>query len=339
MATATPTQVTPERIMQFAWAYVPPLVLEAAIRHRVFDVLDSGPKDLSEVHQATGASERGLSAIMNVLVGLDFLTKDGQDRYALTEESSAFLVSTKPSFQGGMIRHCSNQLIPKWLNLTEIVATGKPTEAMNSEGTGAAFFQLLVPGIFPMSYPAAQKLAQHLDFNPAGRPVSVLDLAAGSGVWGIALAQSSEHVRVTAVDWPEVIPITQETANKFGLGGRFSYVKGDLHKADFGGNHSVATLGHILHSEGEERSRVLLAKTFAALAPGGTIAIAEFLVNAERTGPVNGLFFAVNMLVNTENGNTYSFEEISGWLKQAGFVNPRTLASPGPSPLILATKP
>ena len=80
-------------------------------------------------------------------------------------------------------------------------------------------------------------------------------------------------------------------------------------------------------------------KTFHALAPKGTIAIAEFLVNPERTGPLNGLFFAVNMLVNTDCGDTYSFEEISGWLGEAGFINPRTLDAPGPSPLILATKP
>ena len=108
---------------------------------------------------------------------------------------------------------------------------------------------------------------------------------------------------------------------------------------DFGTGHTVATLGHILHSEGSERSRELLKKTFQALAPGGTIAIAEFLVNADRTGPLNGLFFALNMLVNTDSGDTYSFEEISGWLTDAGFTHPRTLDAPGPSPLILATKP
>jgi hypothetical protein len=119
---------------------------------------------------------------------------------------------------------------------------------------------------------------------------------------------------------------------------RFSYVAGDLLEADFGGNYNVATLGHILHSEGVERSRALLAKTFKALAPGGTIAIAEFLVNRDRSGPANALLFAVNMLVNTENGSTYSFEEISSWLGEAGFTNARSLDAPGPSPLILATK-
>jgi ubiquinone/menaquinone biosynthesis C-methylase UbiE len=178
-----------------------------------------------------------------------------------------------------------------------------------------------------------------LNLASAGGPVSVLDLAAGSGVWGIALAESSAQVRVTAVDWPGVIPITRKTVARFGLAERFSFVEGDLLEADFGRGHAVATLGHILHSEGIERGRALLKRTYDALAPGGTIAIAEFLVNPERTGPLNGLFFAVNMLVNTENGDTYSFEEIAGWLREAGFVAARTLDTHGPSPLILATRP
>ena len=339
MSVASPVQVTPERIMQMAWGYVPPLVLEAAIRHRVFDVLDSGAKDIWEVQQATGASARGLTAIMNALVGLNFLSKDEEGRYALTPESATFLVSTKPGFQGGLIRHCSEHLIPRWLNLNDVVATGDPVSAVNEEQSGGNFFHEFVLDIFPMSYPAAQYLARELDFGSSGDPVRVLDLAAGSGVWGIAIAQSSPRVQVTAVDWPEVIPVTQKTAARFGLAERYSFIEGDLHDADFGSGYALATLGHILHSEGEQLSRRLLAKTFHALASGGTIAIAEFLVNKERTGPLTGLFFAVNMLVNTQNGNTWSFEEIAAWLEEAGFVNPHTLPSPGHSPLILATRP
>jgi hypothetical protein len=335
MAVSDVGRVTPERIMQFAWGYVPPLVLEAAIKHRVFDVLDSGPKTIAQVGRETGASERGLTAIMNVLVGLNFLAKDENECYRLTPESAAFLVSTKPGFHGGMIRHCSEDLIPKWLGLNEVVRTGKPAAAVNDEETGGDFFQKFVTDIFALSYSPAKALARHLDLKGEAR---VLDLAAGSGVWGIALAEASEAVRVTAVDWPEVIPVTRKTAGRFGLGERFSFVEGDLLEVDFGSGFDVATLGHILHSEGRERSKKLLAKVFGALASGGTIAIAEFLVNPERTGPVGSLFFAVNMLVNTESGDTYSFEEIEGWLREAGFVDARLLEAPGPSPLILATK-
>jgi hypothetical protein len=331
--------VTPERIMQLAWGYVPPLILEAAIRHRVFDVLDSGARSVAEVARETGASERGLTAIMNALAGLNFLAKDAQGKYSLTPESAAFLVSTKPAFQGGLLRHGSRHLIPNWLHLNEVVATGKPAQSVNQEENGSGFFLDFVSDIFPLSYPAAKALAQYLDCDANGRRTPVLDLATGSGVWGIALAQCADSVHVTAVDWPGVLPVTKKTVAGFGLAERFSFVEGDLLKAEFGHGFDVATLGHILHSEGRERSRQLLAKTFAALASGGTISIAEFLVNAERTGPVNGLYFAVNMLVNTESGDTYSFDEISGWLTEAGFVNPRTLDAPGPSPLILATKP
>jgi ubiquinone/menaquinone biosynthesis C-methylase UbiE len=339
MSTANTPSVTPERILQLAWGYVPTLVLEASIQHHVFDVLDSGPKTLPEIQRATGASERGLSAILNVLVGLQFLAKDAEGRFALTPESSAFLVSTKPGFHGGMIRHCSDHLIPKWLHLNEIVATGKPSDAVNQEGPGSEFFKKFVNDIFPMSYPAAQTLAASLHLDHSTQPVSVLDLAAGSGVWGIGLAQKSEQVRVTAFDWPQVIPITRGTVARFGLAHRFTFIEGDLLETDFGSDYNIATLGQILHSEGRERSRALLAKTFQALSPGGTIAIAEFLVNPDRTGPLNALFFAVNMLVNTESGDTYSFEEIAEWLAEAGFTNARRLESPGPSPLVLATKP
>ncbi len=156
MSTSAP--VTPERIMQFTWGYVPTLLLETAIRHRVFDVLDPGPKTLKETAAATGASERGLRIVMNALVGLNFLAKDGQ-KYALTPESEAFLVSTKPSFQGGVLKHASAQLIPKWLHLNEVVETGKPATAVNQEGAGSDFFQQFVIDIFPTSYPSAQVLA------------------------------------------------------------------------------------------------------------------------------------------------------------------------------------
>lgn len=331
--------VTPERILQLAWGYAIPLVLEAAIHHRVFDVLDGASMTLDELTRATGASRRGLSAIVNMLVGLEFLHKDPAGKFSLTPESAAFLVSTKPSFQGGILRHTSTQLMPNWLQLNQVVATGRPALSVNQENAGGEFFKDFVNDLFPMSYSFARRLAEHLNLGAADGQVSVLDLAAGSGVWSVALAQSGRNVRVTAVDWPEVIPVTRSSVVRLGLAEQYSFSEGDLLNADFGSNHNVATLGHILHSEGMGRSKKLLKKTFDALAPGGTIAIAEFLVNPDRTGPMQGLIFAVNMLVATDDGDTWSFEEIAEWLLEAGFTHARKLEVHGPSPLILATKP
>lgn len=331
--------VTPERIMQIAWGYGPPLILEAAVRHRVFDVLDKGPATVDQVSGQTGASVRGLRILMNALIGLELLTRDSQGRYALTPESARYLVRGKPDYRGGMSLHTSTQLLPKWMQLTEIVRTGKPAGAVNREETGAAFFQQFVEELFPLGYATAQKLADVLGVGDAKKPMRVLDLAAGSGVWGIAFAEKSPQVRVTAVDWPGVLPVTRRVAERRGVVDRFEFVGGDLLQADFGSGHDIAILGNILHSEGEARSRALLAKTFAALAPRGTAVVAEFLVNDDRTGPAAGLLFSVNMLVNTDDGDTFSFDEISRWLQEAGFRNSRTVEVPGPSPLILADKP
>jgi ubiquinone/menaquinone biosynthesis C-methylase UbiE len=331
-------EVTPQRIMQFGFGFVVPMALGAAVHHRVFDVLDAGPKTIEEVSRETKASVRGLKAIMNVLVGFEFLKKEG-DRYALTPESSAFLISTKPAYHGALIKNLTGPVLRNFIHLNEVVETGRAATQVNQEGPGSAFFHELVEAIFPMSYPAAKALASSLKLGEMKKPLTVLDLAAGSGVWGIALAESGPNVKVTAVDWAGVLDVTQRVAARHKLVDRFTFSAGDLESANFGSGHQVATLGHILHSEGAVLSKALLKKTFNALAPGGVIAIAEMLVNADRSGPPHALIFAVNMLVNTDAGDTFSFEEIGQWLKDAGFVNARLLENPSPSPLILADKP
>src|SRR5580693_3593783 len=61
------TNVTPDRIMQFAWGYAPTLIIQSALQHRIFDLLDQSPKTVDELAQATAASKRGLTAILNAL--------------------------------------------------------------------------------------------------------------------------------------------------------------------------------------------------------------------------------------------------------------------------------
>jgi SAM-dependent methyltransferase len=329
---------TPERLMQFAWGHAAPLILEAALQWRVFDLLDERPQTVAELAAQSKASVRGLTAIMNALVGLELLARKGT-RYTLTPESAAFLVSGKPAYHGGFFRHMSRQVMPNWLQLTEVVRTGRPAVKGNQQADGEQFFAEFVEGLFPVSYRAAQVLGEHLGIPKTASPISVLDIGAGSGVWGIALAHLSPHVTVRAVDWPAVLKVTSKVARRHGVGDRFRTVAGDLLEADFGGGHQVATIGHILHSEGRKRSRQLLRKTFAALAPGGTVAISEFMPNDDRTGPPTPLIFAVNMLIHTTEGDTFTFAEIADWLREAGFTNPRRLEAPAPSPLVLATHP
>ena len=335
--TSQSTAVTPERLMQLGFAYAPPTIIAAACANNIFDSLASGPKTAAQVSKQTGASERGVRILMNALIGLELLRKQN-GQYSLTPESEAFLVSNKPGSLAGFFPMSMRRLIPHWLKLDELVRSGRPSEARNQEKEGTDFFSELVENIIPMSYLAAEALADHLNIANRTTPLRVLDIAAGSGIWGIVLAQKSPKIEVTAVDWPGMIPTTKRITEKFGVAGQFRFIEGDIGDVDWGKDYDVATLGHILHSEGEQRSRRLLQKTACSLKPGGTIAIAEWLVNDERTEPLPSLMFAVQMLVNTEEGDTFSFNEIKRWLEEAGFKNVRTLEAPGPSPLVLATK-
>jgi ubiquinone/menaquinone biosynthesis C-methylase UbiE len=332
-------QVTPQRLMELSFAYAPPLIISAGVSNNVFDSLEHGAKTSGQVAEETGASARALQMLMNALVGLDLLKKHKLGKYSLTQESAAFLLNNKPGTHAGFFGTIAPQLISRWLRLSDIVREGRPAVAVNQETEGTEFFSQLVERIIPMSYPGAQKLADHLKLTKAKSEIRALDIAAGSGIWGIALAQKSPRVRVTAVDWAGMIPTTKRITQDFGVNDRFKFIEGDINQVDFGNSYDIATLGHILHSEGEERSQQLLKKTFRALKSGGTIAIAEWLVNDDRTEPLPSLMFAVQMLVNTEKGDTFSFNEIKSWLEEAGFKKVRKLEAPGPSPLILGTKP
>jgi len=302
-------QVTPQRLMELSFAYAPPLIISAAVSNRVFDSLEDGAKTAEQVAEKTGASARALRILMNALIGLGLLKKDRQGKYSLTPESAAFLLRKNPGTHAGFFGTIAPNLISRWLQLSDIVRQGRPTVAVNQETEGTEFFSQLVENIIPLSYPPAQKLADHLKVAKTKNDIRVLDLAAGSGIWGIALAQKSPRVRVAAVDWAGMIPTTKRITQKFGVGDRFNYVEGDI------------------------------LETFRALKSSGTIAIAEWLVNDDRTKPLPSLMFAVQMLVNTEKGDTFSFNEIKSWLEEAGFKKVRKVEAPGPSPLILATKP
>lgn len=328
---------SPARLMQLAWGFAPPLIIEAAVESGFFDAVAGRSMNASELAAATNCSERGVTAVMDSLIGLALAARNQDGRYVLTAESQAFLTGTHPASLAPFFRHCSRDLMGAWPSITECVRTGQPVKRVDAEQSGAEFFRDFVEALFPIGYQAALAVARSVSFPPEAA-INVLDIAAGSGVWSIALAQSFPNARVTAVDWERVLPVTRKVTAQHGLAGRYKFVSGDILEADFGSGYDVATLGQILHSEGDRRSAELLKKVFRALKPGGTIVIADFLANEDRTGPPQALIFSVNMLVHTSTGRAFTFQEIAAWLAEAGFETPRLLDIPAPS-VVLATKP
>jgi ubiquinone/menaquinone biosynthesis C-methylase UbiE len=144
---------------------------------------------------------------------------------------------------------------------------------------------------------------------------------------------------VTGQDFQSTLDETRKYVQQHGLGSRYHYLAGDLNEVDLGSNeYDVVFLGHILHIEGEESSRRLLQRVSRALRPGGRVVIAEMVPNDARSGPPFPIFFALNMLLNTQLGDTWTLAEFRAWLKAAGFSRIEALNVGSHSPVIIATK-
>lgn len=325
-----------EQIMQMNFSFAPSCVMTAALRLGLFSHLAAGAGTAAEVARAAGASERGTRMLLDALTGFGLLTKSGA-RYELTPHARQYLVRESPDYAGGLAE--TGGMIEAWTHLDECVRTGRPVHRVETQERAEEFFPMLVRTLHVVNREPARRTAEALGAGTEQKGLRVLDVAAGSGVWGIAFAEADPSARVTAQDFPGVLPTTREYVRRHGLEDRFDFLAGDLKEVDFGeSQYDVALLGNIVHSEGEESSRELFRRLHRALRPGGRIVIIDMLPNDARTGPPYQLIFALNMLVNTERGDTYTLADYTRWLQEAGFPRVTTADIGSHSPAVIGQR-
>jgi SAM-dependent methyltransferase len=329
---------SPQPILEATWAFASTQVVCTALELDLFTCIEQGHSTVEALARETGSSTRGLRILLDALVGLKYLERCSC-RYTPTPVASMYLSQKSSSYLGGFVLH-SRQLQMNWARLTGVVRTGRAPQAVESDGDHGEFFAQFVGGLYALHSPAAAVAAQALwpEAPLAGR--RVLDVGGGSAVWSLAFARRDPHARVTIADWPSVIErVTKKCVARENANDRYEYLAGNFRHIDFGESlFDVGILGHICHSEGAARTQQLFARVHRALKPGGQILIADLIPDNERQTNVFPLLFAVNMLVNTEEGDTFTFAEYRQWLEAAGFDGVRTLETPALSPLIVAEK-
>jgi SAM-dependent methyltransferase len=331
------THPSPATVMQDLTGAWRARTLVAGVELGVFTQIAAGKRTVKEIAEAAGASPRGMASLLDALTAIGYLRKAGS-RYGLQPVSAEFLVPGGKDYVGAMA-HALSLTWDAWKNLTEAVRSGRPAETVNVAEKGKQFFPKLVASIFPGNFAAATSAASRFSRKERSKFHKILDVAAGSGAWSLAFALAIPEARVTTVDFPEMTPITREFAERFGVASRYGHLEGDLREVEFGREaFDLIILGHIIHSEGEKRGKELLAKSYAALKPGGKLLIAEYVPNDSRTGPAMPLLFGLNMLLQTDEGAVFTLREYRAWLKDAGFGKVSTIPAPPPSTVIVATK-
>lgn len=326
--------VTPTKILDHANAFARSMALRAAIELEVCDALDEGLNTAQKLAQNTKTSVRGMEILLDALVAMELLTKHGEV-YHLTPEAATYLVQSKPTYLGELAEQHVRD-VAAFDHLAESVSTGKPWAQWGVQHGGIEnYFADMVPGLYVLNEPDARKVARSLFRGQIGSASRILDLGAGSGIWGIALAQQNALATVVALDTPDVLEVTRQFVEGHKLEAQFEYREGDLLRTDLGETQfDIAVLGQICHMFSGEQNLVLFRRVARALKPGGRMLITSVPIDDTRSAPASTMLSDLVLLLSTEGGRSHTSAEYRAWLTAAGFSAIDALDVPGRLALI-----
>lgn len=326
---------TRDAILAIGRQYHASVVLVAAAELNVFDELAGQSLSASELAHRLDADPRGTKTLLDALAALELLDKsDG--RYVLPLGLDQILTQEGNQSVVAMLRHQANCL-RRWVQLAEVVRSGQPARRRPSirgeEADEAAF----IGAMQDVCAPVADDLI--LEIGPSEFR-HLLDVGGASGTWTIAFLKHNPGATATLFDLPHVIPMAERRLSAAGMADRVTLVGGDFSADPLPTGADLAWVSAIMHQNSREQNRHLFAAIAKALVGPGRILIRDVLMDESRTGPTHGALFAINMLVATEAGGTYTFDEIREDLETAGFVGAEVLRrDEGMNSVIRAGKP
>ena len=312
--------------------------LNTAIELDLFRAIGAGPGDLASLAQHCSASERGLRILCDFLVISGVLAKDGA-HYRHTPASALFLDPASPACMATVAKFMMDPRMNDVYNhLGEIVRSGRTSlPGSGSVEPDNPVWVSFAENMAPMMAAAAPPVAALVLGQVAG-PIRVLDIAAGHGLFGIAVARQNPEAHITAVDWPAVLNVAARNAQAAGVADRHTLLPGSAFDVDFGGPYDAVLLTNFLHHFDRATCVGLLKKIHAALRPGGIVATLEFVPDENRVTPPAPASFAFIMLATTASGDAYTFSEFTSMYTEAGFSNVTRNSIPNsPETVVLGT--
>jgi len=309
-----------QQILDMAGGFRPACLLGAAAELDLFSLLETRALSADELSRQLQSDRRATRILLDALAALGLLEK-GDAGYRLPAELAPLLSQDSPETILPMIRLTSNTL-RGWSQLAWVVKAGIPAPRPASIRGPAADREAFVAAMHVVSQVAADKLVEKL-----GPPKfkHLLDVGGASGTWTLALLRAAPGAKATIFDLPDAIEQARQRLARTDLAERVELVSGDFYKDHLPGSADFAWVSAIAHQHSRKHNRELFAKVYAALQPLGRIAVRDVVMEPSRTEPLFGAMFAVNMLVNTATGGTFTFQEFAEDLKSAGFAHPQLL--------------
>lgn len=355
--TETPAPPSPSdpvaRIDALATGFQEAQILMTAVRLGVFEALEEagGPLPAVDLAERLGASPRGVRILCDALGSLGILEKapDGSgtaDGFRNTQAAREALLPGTPRSKVAMLLHRARQY-ERWAKLLDAVVTGSPVPDdvvdPRLESSPRAFAHAMADVARDSAVKAAEALERAGALDGVRR---ILDVGGGPGHYAVELARRAPVSRATVLDRSETVEVARETIAAAGLGDRVAARAGDAYGGDLapdlsddGEPYDLVFTSNMVHIYPAAENRRLVQAAARALAPGGRLAIKDFLLEPDRIHPAGSALFAVNMLVATEGGDCYTAEEVAGWCRDAGLIPEDTIDVTEKSRIALARKP
>lgn len=310
---------SPEPILAALNAFQQTEALKGALELDLFTAIAEGNHTVEAIAKRCDAAPRGIRILCDFFVVQGFLTKNS-GAYHPTRETAAFLDRRSPAFMGTAVNfllHPQSRTV--WEDVAGAVRKGGTT--MDQAGSLAPEHPIWVEfarSMAPIMRMPAEILAKKL-YPGEGRQVKVLGLASGHGLYEIAVARQNPLAQVWLVDWPNVLQVAEENAEKAGLRDRVHLIPGSALEVNFGDGYDVALLPNFIHHFDPSTAEKVLRKVHAALKPGGRVVILQFVPNEDRVSPPRPAAFSLVLLVTTPSGDAYTFSELDKMLRNVGF--------------------
>lgn len=314
-------------------AYWESRVLLSAVELDLFAALAEGPADAAQVAARIGGAPRATARLMDALVVLEILDRDGE-LYSLDAAARDLLVPGEPGYDGGL-RH-SAHLWASWSTLSDAVRAGTSVKPLLEGPERVARTEAFIAAMHAGGSRRATEVVGCLDLAGVRR---VLDVGGASGAYAMEFVRRGDDLRAAVFDLPDVLPLTRGYLDAAGLSDRVETLPGDYLVDGFGAGWDLIFLSNIIHINAPGENADLVRRAAAALAPGGRVVIQDFVPDDDRRGPRFPVLFALNMLVNTKEGDTYTLAELRAWTDAAGLAWCPPVETPVPSTLVVAQRP
>ena len=338
-------QRDPGRLMQIGMGFWPAKTLLSAVELGVFTALSGQPLTARQLQEELGLHARGVTDLLDTLVALDLLERDGDGdgaQYRNTEETAHFLDRNSSAYIDGFLEMANSRLYKYWGDLTEGLRTGKPQNEMKHGGQGTfeeiyrdperlEQFARAMAGISLANF---ETFAEKFDF---ARYKTMCDVGGSTGQLSIFVARRHPHMACTTCDLPAVEPIARKTIEASGLSDRVrtssvDFLNQPLPKAD------VITMGMILHDWNLEKKMRLIQGAYDAFPPGGAFVAIENIIDDERRKNAFGLMMSLNMLIEFGDAFDFTGRDFDGWCREVGFRRTEVIPLRGPASAAVAYK-